>query len=181
MSTRTGSKLARLWTEWRVDFHDREIPMFDPGCTGPIHTLILLESPGPRTIDTAMVSLHNPDPTARNLKDLVRLAFDEADLKNILVWNAVPWLLSADERLSADHLRAAKPTHTDLIQVLGPHLRHVVFMGEKAHQLIPHYSSRIGCHTRIIAGHHPGSRSQRTPFRAEENRAVFQSLGTCQP
>ena len=66
------------------------IPNFDP-CDGGIQAraLFLLEAPGPRAKASGFVSSNNPDPTAKNLWNLIHNA--GIARTDTLIWNIVPW------------------------------------------------------------------------------------------
>lgn len=71
----------------------RPIPHFDPFDAGvAARLLILLETPGPSAVpaDRRFVSIDNPTGTALNLR--TALKGSGISRKEIIVWNAVPWL-----------------------------------------------------------------------------------------
>ena len=68
------------------------VPGFDPSNGNEqARFLLLLEAPGPKAIETGLVSLDNPDPSARNLK--AQLAAAEIGRHDLAVWNVVPWFI----------------------------------------------------------------------------------------
>ena len=73
------------------------VPTFDP-CEGGINApiLLLLEAPGPKAVETGLVSINNPDDTAANLYNLLEEA--RIDRHHIIMWNIVPWYLGRTDR-----------------------------------------------------------------------------------
>jgi uracil-DNA glycosylase len=94
--------------------------------------LFLLETPGRKAHGTAFISRDNPDPTARNLRDLML----EADIprRKAVIWNIVPWYLGTETHIraagSAD-IRESLPYTLELLRLL-PRLRVIVLVGKKA-------------------------------------------------
>ena len=114
------------------------VPDFDP-CDGGIHAraLFLLEAPGPKAKASKFVSSNNPDPTARNLWDLIHNAgIVRADT---LIWNIVPWYVGTGKHIlpvnSAD-IRQALPHFKELLDLL-PRLEMIVLVGRKAQHAEP--------------------------------------------
>ncbi|RLV47761.1 uracil-DNA glycosylase [Nocardioides mangrovicus] len=115
----------------------RFVPWFDPDSAGTqSRTLVLMESPGPRTVragDLGFSSEDNGDPTAQAL----RAARSAAGLGrgDYLRWNVVPWALGDDAgRTRAPRRRdldEARPALVELISLL-PNLRTVVAVGSSA-------------------------------------------------
>ncbi len=109
-----------------------DAPHFDPR-SGGIHAeiLLLLESPGPKVAGTGFASPDNPDRTAENLSCLLKLA--GIGRERCLLWNIVPWQLSAAGVVTptAAQVRAAAPATLELLTLL-PALRVVVLVGAKA-------------------------------------------------
>jgi uracil-DNA glycosylase len=117
----------------------RDVPGFDPK-NGNLNAkvLLVLEAPGPGAVTSGRVSIENEDPTARNLKKLLR----KAGLKpeDLMIWNAVPWYCGNDEKT-----RIQPPSPKDLhdgieslckLARLLPNLKAVVLVGgaaRKAH------------------------------------------------
>ena len=107
------------------------IPNFDP-CDGGVHArvLFLLEAPGPKA--SKFASSNNPDPTAKNLWNLIHDAgIARADT---LIWNIVPWYVGTGKHIlpvnSAD-IRQALPYLEELLALL-PNLQMIVLVGRKA-------------------------------------------------
>jgi hypothetical protein len=69
------------------------IPHFDFSHGSGLNSrvLFLLESPGPQVRNTGLISLKNNDLSARYLNE--QLAESHADLKDIVLWNIVPWIM----------------------------------------------------------------------------------------
>lgn len=129
--------LNALVRAWRAADAGRRIPWFDPD-DGGIHsrTLVLMETPGPKTVrdgESGFCSEDNDDPTAATLHRLrVASGLSRTDY---LRWNIVPWAVydrhghwaSPNE---AD-LRMARPALQELLALL-PDLRLVICMGARA-------------------------------------------------
>lgn len=116
--------LNDLVRQWRTQ--GRHVPWFDPdgGGTGAT-VLLLMESPGPRTIaagTAAITTEDNPDPTARHL----RTARIEAELAATacLRWNVIPWALPTGHKPTIDDLEDARPALAQVSDLL--HSLHVV-------------------------------------------------------
>ena len=73
------------------------MPNCDPRDGGVgARALFLLESPGPKAVNSGYVSSDNPDPSARNFKKLLAQAgFARAE---VALWNVVPHFISTKER-----------------------------------------------------------------------------------
>src|SRR4051794_5578635 len=87
--------LMDLIDRWRAQ--GLNVPAVDPNDGGIFATaLFLLESPGPKAIQTGFISRDNPDPTARNMG----IALDAAGFgrSEIVLWNVVPYCLSTRDR-----------------------------------------------------------------------------------
>ena len=81
--------LIKYLADVKARHPEKELPYFDP-CDGGIgaKTLFLLEAPGPKAVGSTFISRNNPDPTARNLCELLL----EANIAraDTLIWNIVP-------------------------------------------------------------------------------------------
>lgn len=107
-------------------------PHFDPESGGTdAQVLLLLESPGPKVSQTQFVSADNPDQTAENMSCLLKLA--GLSRRRVLLWNIVPWQLSAERVVTPtrQHLLDAVPATLELLTLL-PRLRVVVLVGARA-------------------------------------------------
>ena len=122
----------------RANFGEYHIPDFDP-CDGgtQARVLFLLEAPGPRAKASGFVSSNNPDPTAKNLWNLIHNA--GIARTDTLIWNIVPWYVGSDTKIrpvnSAD-IRQALPHLQELLALL-PRLEMIVLVGKKAQRAKP--------------------------------------------
>ncbi len=127
--------LASLRTALGELYH---IPDFDP-CDGGVNArvLFLLEAPGPKAVKTKFVSSNNPDPTAKNLWNLIHNAgIARADT---LIWNIVPWYVGENGHIKPaprEDIRQALPYFKDLLLLL-PSLQLIVLVGGKAQSAAP--------------------------------------------
>jgi hypothetical protein len=112
------------------------IPSFDPldgGCQARV--LFLLEAPGPKARDSGFISRNNPDPTAKNMLQLL----EEAGIprRDTVLWNIVPWYLGDSTRIRAargsDVAEGLECLH-ELLDLL-PNLEEVVLVGLKAQRI----------------------------------------------
>lgn len=114
------------------------VPYFDP-CDGGVdaRVLVLMEAPGKNAVKTGFVSQDNPDPTARNLFNIL---FDAGMPRSRMVmWNIVPWYLGTGNHVlaaKATDLQTAKPWLEKLLGLL-PRLTVVVFLGRNAQKAGP--------------------------------------------
>lgn len=107
-------------------------PNFDPESGGvKAKVLLLLESPGPRVSDTGFISQDNPDQTAENMSCLLKLS--GLDRSSVLLWNIVPWQMSAKGVVAptSTQLEQAAPYTLRLLDLL-PEVQAVVLIGLKA-------------------------------------------------
>lgn len=111
------------------------VPCFDP-CDGGVNAraLFLLEAPGPKAVESGFISRNNPDPTARNVCQLMQ----GADLarKDTILWNIVPWYVGESDRSRIHAVRRqdiaeALPFTKELLHLL-PRLAVIVLVGQKA-------------------------------------------------
>ena len=137
VSTTPVADLNRLVARWRRDRPDRTIPWFDPDDGGSsAAVLVLMESPGPRTVAAGpdgFCSEDNDDPTAATLAAVRTDA--GLDRSDYVRWNIVPWPVTGPDG------RWGAPRESDLVEatpylaaVVGalPRLQIVVCMGAKA-------------------------------------------------
>lgn len=135
-----------------------EVPDFDPE-DGGVHAraLFLLESPGPRAVQTRFVSRDNPDPSARNMAAALDLAgFGRSDT---ILWNVVPYCVSTRERnqnATMQQIRAAAPLTQALVDMLA-NLKAVTFCGRRAQVMLP--LLKFGTGVRVFSTFHPGAQS----------------------
>ena len=135
---------------------EQHVPSFDP-CDGGIHArvLFLLEAPGPKAKSSGFVSSNNPDPTAKNLWNLIHNAgIARADT---LIWNIVPWYVGSGTKIrpvSRTDIQQALPYLKDLLALL-PRLELIVLVGRKAQLAEPQIrqlTSLPFCHTYHMSG-----------------------------
>ena len=109
------------------------IPNFDPGDGGiQARVLFLLEAPGPRAKESGFVSSNNPDPTAKNLWNLIHNA--GIARTDTLIWNIVPWYVGENGHIKPapkEDIKQALPYLKDLLSLL-PNLQLIVLVGAKA-------------------------------------------------
>ncbi|WP_180970066.1 uracil-DNA glycosylase [Deinococcus planocerae] len=139
------------WAEQVQAKSGRWVPFFDPEDGGvSARVLLLLETPGPAVSRTHFVSVDNPDGTAENLRCLLHLS--GLRRRDVAVWNAVPWQMSAGVVVTprpGQYADAVSLTR----QVLGllPDLRVVVLVGRHAGKVWP----LIGSPLPTLACPHP--------------------------
>ena len=112
----------------------RAVPFFDPA-DGGIHArvLFLLEAPGPKAVTTGFVSRDNPDPSARNLRRLLR----PLSRRDTVLWNVVPWYVGTGERITPvgeQDLETSQPWLIELLRILTA-VRVAVLVGRKAQRV----------------------------------------------
>jgi len=156
----------------------KEVPGFDPkNGHEDAKYLLLLEAPGPKAIETKIVSFDNPDQTAANLKG--QLAEAGIDRSEIVVWNIVPWYLGNRDMTK---IRAAKLDDVtlcltnlgDQVRVMKD-LRCIVLVGAAARRAHVHLSHTTDA--RILSCHHPSPRVKNSsPVTAKENVSVFKAM-----
>ena len=154
------------------------VPGFDPSNGNEqARFLLLLEAPGPKAIETGLVSLDNPDPSARNLK--AQLAAADIRRHDLAIWNVVPWFIGDFEKRK---IRPAKRSdvgegvrYLPPLLAAMPSLQGIVLIGaaaRSAHIFLSHTTS-----ARILACHHPPVRAMNAnPGAFEENIAIFRNL-----
>jgi len=156
----------------------REVPTFDPNNGNEnARFLFVLEAPGPKAVASGLITLNNPDLTARNFRTQLELAgISSAD---IALWNVVPWYIGNSEQ---SRIRAAKGSDVKcgleyLVSVVSamPKLECIVLVGGAARQA--HVALSHQTHARILSCHHPSPKVQNTiPAAAAENVAVFRYM-----
>jgi hypothetical protein len=125
--------LANYLAKIKAEHPEKELPCFDP-CDGGVcaKALFLLEAPGPKAVGSTFISRNNPDPTARNICDLLQ----EAGISrgDTLLWNIVPWYVGDGDRIRAvtgGDIRQSFPYVKDLLSLL-PNLEVIALLGKKA-------------------------------------------------
>ncbi len=149
------------------------IPYFDP-CDGGAQAkaLFLLESPGPKAVASGFISRNNPDPTAKNMCELLgKTGIHRSDT---VLWNVVPWYVGTGAKLSGLRpvdLEKGSRYLIELLQLL-PHLQCVVLVGKRAQWakgLIPSH--------RVFETFHPSNRvHNRWPEKWRAIEATFQEV-----
>lgn len=158
-----------------------DVPTFDPGNGNEqAKFLLILEAPGPKAVESGVVSIDNPDPTARNLKELLVNA--RIDRNEIAIWNVVPWYIGNEERTQIRSPNPAEITEgiNSLVKLI-PYfkmLQCIVLVGgcaRRAHiQLSPVTTARI------LACHHTSQRVANANTK-RENAAVFSYMRSTTP
>ena len=153
---------------------EHEVPFFDPRDGGShARILFLLEAPGPQAVRTGFISRDNPDPTARNLRQLLA----PLPRHETVLWNIIPWYVGTRQRIApvgrADR-EGSRPYLVHLIRLL-PAMVTVVLVGETAQQaredLAKIWSGPI------VEMCHPSNRVfNRWPARRGESEARIRSL-----
>ncbi len=153
------------------------LPAFDP-CDGGVHAhvLLLLEAPGPKAIGSAFISRNNPDPTARNLCEL--LAESGISRQDTLIWNIVPWYVGDGQgrirAVTRQDTSDALP-YLDKLLALLPDLQVIVLVGKKAQSAANDIRSRT--HLPFVTMPHPSARVFNVwPDKREEVRTALQSV-----
>src|SRR5690606_5318052 len=149
------------------------VPGFEPTHGNERATyLLLLESPGPKAVQTGVVSLNNSDPTAANLKAQLDAAGIERG--EIAMWNVVPWYLDPMHypgQTTAYEIELGCNYLPPLLDRM-PNLRVVVLLGgtaRRAHIFLSRTTT-----ARIVSCHHTSAVVMGpAPWKAEENIAVF--------
>lgn len=145
--------------ELRRDWPDRAIPGFDPNDGGSAaKVLFLLEAPGPRAVDSNLISRDNNDKTAANFNALLENA--GIVRAETALWNVVPWYIG-----NANHTKIRPARVSDLREAdaqlakllhLMPELRAVVLVGRKArHKSVRALIEREAPHVGVFKCYHP--------------------------
>lgn len=153
---------------------EHEVPFFDPS-DGGIHAriLFLLEAPGPQAVRTGFISRDNPDPSARNLRQLLA----PLPRHETVLWNIIPWYVGTRERIApvgrADH-EGSRPYLAHLIRLL-PAVVAVVLVGKTAQNAKEDLARIWG--GSIVNMCHPSNRVfNRWPTRRGESEAGIRLL-----
>jgi len=153
--------------------YNRQIPYFDPldgGINGSI--LFLLEAPGPKAVESGFISRDNPDPTARNMTQL--LTESGVPRRMTVSWNIVPWYVGGNGHIrpvNQNDINAGIESLKDL-QPLLPNIRVVILVGGKAQK------ARLAVeelfNTYVLDCPHPSQRVLNVwPEKREEIMSVF--------
>lgn len=168
--------LAEYLEKIKTEHPEKDLPCFDP-CDGGrfAKVLFLLEAPGPKAVGSTFISRNNPDPTARNLCDLLQEA--EISRRDTLLWNIVPWYVGDGNRIRAvnsDDIRQSFPYLKDLLTLL-PELRVIALVGKKAQSAKNHI--RPLTKLPMIDTHHPSARVFNVwPHKKEEMREQLRQV-----
>ena len=101
-----------------------DVPHFDPFDGGAdAACLMLLETPGPRAGATRFVSRDNATATARNITCFCAAA--GLDRRDMILWNAVPWVIHADGARNRAPTRAETDAGLALLAGLLERLQHL--------------------------------------------------------
>ena len=124
---------------------------------------------------SGFVSRNNPDPTARNLANL--LAQAELPRSVTVIWNVVPWYIGSDAKIrsaNASDVEAGQRSLLALLRLL-PKVREVVLVGRKAQRARPALSARGKL--RLTDCPHPSNQVfNRWPEKRTEALRAFQSV-----
>jgi uracil-DNA glycosylase len=153
--------------------YDQEIPYFDPLDGGTnASMLFLLEAPGPKAVVSGFISRDNPDPTARNMTQL--LTESGVPRRETVSWNIVPWYVGSDGHIkpvNQKEIDAGIATLKSLRPLLS-NIRVVVLVGKKAQKA--RFAIEELFHTPVLACPHPSQRVLNVwPEKREEIKSVF--------
>lgn len=168
--------LASLRTAFGDQYH---IPDFDP-CDGGIQArvLFLLEAPGPKAVKSGFVSSNNPDPTAKNLWNLIHDA--GIARTDTLIWNIVPWYVGTGKHIfpvnSAD--RAQALPYLEKLLALLPNLQLIVLVGMAAQAAVPHIRLLTAREIRHTY-HMSGQVFNRWPDKKKQTEEAFRAVAEC--
>ena len=145
--------------ELRQDWPGRAIPGFDPkDGASAAKILFLLEAPGPRAVDSNLISRDNNDKTAANFNAL--LAEAKIERGETALWNVVPWYIGNADRTKirparVSDLREADAQLVKLLRLMQA-LRAVVLVGRKArHNSVRALIEREATGVRVFECFHP--------------------------
>ena len=156
----------------------RKVPGFDPeNGNEKARFLFVLEAPGPKAVESEIISLRNEDQTAKNFQaQLTAAGVSPAD---IALWNVVPWYLGKED---ISKIRGAKITdvkqglqYLTAVVAAIENLQCIVLVGGAARQAHIHLSHNTIA--RILSCHHPSPKVQNTVAGATvENISVFRFM-----
>ncbi|MES2907681.1 MAG: uracil-DNA glycosylase [Pseudomonadota bacterium] len=152
-----------------------EVPCFDPkNGNERAKYLFLLEAPGPKAVESGIISFDNPDPTAKNLQE--QLTSAGISREEVAVWNIVPWYIGNETGTSiraatGQDVRAGTQYLAPLVSAM-PNLCCIILVGRAAresHLLLSRITS-----ARIVCCHHPSARVLNlNPAANNENIEIF--------
>ncbi len=156
-------------------YHEKgvNIPWIDPSDGGiQARILILLQSPEKIELTPRFVSLDNPCRSQQNLHHFLKQAGIKR--KDIILWNAMPWLTPSEKKLSPGRKNIKRGT--EIIKSLMPLLKDltvVVLAGTVASQTRPFFEREYP-HVTLLTMPHPSPLSLcRSPSVAEEIKKRF--------
>lgn len=168
--------LVNYMTAVKTEHPGKEMPYFDP-CDGGVQAkvLFLLEAPGPQAVGSAFISRNNPDPTARNMCELLH----EAGISRVdtVAWNIVPWYVGDGKRIRAvenEDLRQSMPYVEGLLALL-PNLKVIGLVGKKAQSARSHI--RRFTSVPLVDVHHPSAQNFNSrPYKIGEMREQLKEI-----
>lgn len=151
----------------------REIPYFDPLDGGTNASLLfLLEAPGRKAVASGFVSRDNPDPSARNMAEL--LVESGVPRQETVLWNVIPWYVGDQKRIRPVIQRDIDVAVLPLknLRPLLPKVRVVIMVGRKAQRMKRTLEDIF--QMPALACPHPSQRVLNIwPAKREEIRSVF--------
>jgi uracil-DNA glycosylase family 4 len=123
----------------RLEHPNRKFPNFDPNDGGSNAQIIfVLEAPGPKVLDTYLISRNNPDQTAHNMRYLLQTA--NIKREDTLLWNVVPWIICENGRNVTPVKQEINEGANYLIQLIKilPNVKAIVLVGKKAQMAEKH-------------------------------------------
>lgn len=155
----------------------RDIPWFDPLDGGmQARALFVLESPGPKALESGFISANNPDQTAARTWCMRK----DARLRrsDLLVWNIVPWYLRNGKSFRApngEELRLGARHLKDVLK-LASHIEFVVTQGKPATRAWKLIAADIDPHNRFkhIETSHPSPQNLNT--RRDQQALLAENL-----
>ena len=117
--------------------------------------LFLLEAPGPKAAASGFISRDNPDPSARNFRELLASAKIPREMS--VLWNIIPWYIGSGTKIRAATGRDVQAGAEYLGPLLSllPHLRAIVLVGRKSQRA--RYRIEQLTHVRIFETLHPSN------------------------
>ena len=109
------------------------VPNVDPDDGGTnARVLFLLETPGPRAVNSNFVSCSNDDPSARNMKAELECA--GLSRREVVLWNVVPHCVSTQDKNANATMAQIKESVPDTQEFIArlPALKAIVFCGRRA-------------------------------------------------
>ena len=153
--------------------YNQEIPYFDPHDGGiNAKLLFLLEAPGPKAVLSGFISRDNPDPTARNMTQL--LAECGVPRQETVSWNIVPWYVGSDGRIRPVNQKEINVGIQALksMRPLLSNIQVVVLVGRKAQKSWSAIENLF--QVQVLACPHPSQRVLNVwPDKREEIKSVF--------